>query len=264
MSDRDEFYVGYVDQAPPGIARWLRRFVALVFIAAAFLCGVLVASMRPFDPGGAEFAPEHAFNGVISLVPVPSLVVERPGAPGALPGFSRYVLVGPGKDGADHLVAAFDGQAVRLQAVPVYRDGQTLLKLRGDDAVQPLPPDGADHARVPALEETPRVVGAIEATGEIVDPQCFFGLMKPGHGVPHRACAIRCLAGGVPPVLLSHDANGAAHYHLLLGPRGERVNRELLSRTAEELHVRGSEVAYGDLLAIHLDAASVSLPGAPP
>lgn len=253
MSDRDEFYVGYVDRAPPGIARWLRGFVVLAFLVAAFLCGVIVAWMRPFDAGGSEFAPEHRYDGVISLVPVPSLVIARPGTPDTMPGFSRYLLMGPGKDGADRLVTGFDGQAVRVRAVPVFREGHTLLKLQGEDAVQPLPPDGADHARVPALEQAPKVIGAIELAGEIVDPQCFFGLMKPGDGVPHRACAIRCLAGGVPPVLWSRDASGNSRYHLLLGPKGERVNRELLARTAEILQVRGTEVAYGTLLAIHVD-----------
>ena len=259
MNDRDEFYVGYVDPAPPGIARWLRRFIAFAFIVAVFLCGMLVASMHPFDPGGSEFAPAHQYEGVISLVPVPSLVIARAGTPDSMPGFSRYLLMGPGKDGADRIVASYDGQAVRVEAVPVFRDGQTLLKLRGEDAVQPMPSDGADHHRVPALEQAPRVRGAVELTGEIVDPQCFFGLMKPGYGLPHRACAIRCLAGGVPPVLLSRDATGASRYHLLLGPHGERVNRELLSRTADVLQLRGTEVAYGDLLALHIDAGLLAV-----
>jgi hypothetical protein len=256
MNDRDEFYVGYLDPAPPGIARWLRRFVACTFIVAAFLAGVLVASMQAFDPGGSEFTPERTYEGVIVLVPVPSLVIAREGMPGSMPGFSRYMLVGPGKDGADRIVAPFDGQAVRLEAVPVYRDGQTLLKLRGEP-VHPLPPDGADHRRVAALEQAPKLLGAVTLTGEIVDPQCFFGLMKPGFGVPHRACAIRCLAGGVPPVLRSRDASGALRYHLLLGPQGERINRELLPWTADVLDVRGTEAAYGDLLAIHIDLASL-------
>ena len=38
--------------------------------------------------------------------------------------------------------------------------------------------------------------------GEIVDSKCFLGVMNPGRLTPHRACAIRCISGGVPPVLL--------------------------------------------------------------
>lgn len=255
----DEFYVGYQDPAPPQTRRWLRRFVATAIVFSAFAGGLLVGAMRPFDPGRFELDAPRDYEGVIVALPYPSLIVARPGLSGGLPGYSRLLLVGAGKEGADALIAGFENQAVRLRGKAIYRDGQTLLKLQAG-AVTRLPADGLDHARVPALAEPPRLIGAIELVGEIVDPQCFLGLMKPGDGVPHRACAIRCLAGGVPPVLYGRDARGQPRYHLLLGPQGERVNRELLPRIAETLRLRGTEVAYGELLAIHLDRASFDPP----
>ena len=43
--------------------------------------------------------------------------------------------------------------------------------------------------------------GETRLKGEIYDPKCAFGAMKPGFGKPHRSCAIRCISGGVPPIL---------------------------------------------------------------
>ena len=45
----------------------------------------------------------------------------------------------------------------------------------------------------------------MDVKGEIVDPKCFFGVMKPGEGKPHKDCAIRCILGGIPPVLKVTD-----------------------------------------------------------
>lgn len=247
----DEFYVGFAHPAPPRTARWLRGFVSVAIVGGAFAAGMLVAALRPFDAGFFEFGSPRDFDGVIVMTPAPSLLIERPGAPGALNGFARLWLAGPGKGGADAIVAPFDGKAVHVHAQAAYREGETFLKVSEGD-VTLLPADGLAHTAEAVLASKPRIVGPIEASGEIVDPQCWVGLMKPGDGVPHRACAIRCLAGGVPPVLLSRDADGRAHFHLLLGADGQPITRELLPYAAESITLSGTEVAYGEALAIHV------------
>ncbi len=253
----DEFYVGYLDRAPSQLARWLRYVVAALLIGSAFIAGVWVSSQQPFDAGIFEFGELRHFEGIVLAQPYPSLLIERPGSTGRFPGFSRYLLVGPGKRDADALIAGFDGKPVELTGELIYRDQQTLIKLSAD-SIKLLPPDGKDHFTVPALELQPHSLGSIEVTGEIVDPQCFLGIMKPGFGIPHRACAIRCLAGGVPPILRASDLQHGSRYYLLLGPGGARINRELLPRVAEPLHLQGEVFAYGDLLALQVDPGTIS------
>lgn len=264
MND-DEFYVGYLDRPPPRLARWLRGIVAALIIGGAFVAGLWISAQLPFGPGVFEFGHSRHFEGVLSLQPYPSLLVERPGrispdwsggAAAAGPEFSRYWLSGPGKEGADRLVAGLDGQAVALSGTLIYRDQQTFIKLDGA-AVTALPPDGRDHFSVRSLALTPRALGTVDVSGEIIDPQCYLGIMKPGFGIPHRACAIRCLAGGVPPLLRSTDGGGITRYYLLLGPGGERINRQLLPWAAETLHLHGQAFAYGDQLALRIDVASL-------
>ena len=254
-----EFYVGYLDRAPPRLGRWLKAIVVLLWIGGAFLAGVWISAQRRFDAGVFEFGAPRHFEGIVVMKPYPSLLVERLGVPGTQPAFSRYLLAGPGKQGADALVAPYDGQAVSLSGELIYRDLQTMIKL-DHDSIQRLPADGRDHYHVPALELQPRAMGAIEVQGEIVDPQCYFGIMKPGFGVPHRACAIRCLAGGVPPVLRGRTLGSVdtpMNYFLLLGPDGTRINAQLLPQVGETLKLKGQSVAYGDLLALEIDPASL-------
>lgn len=53
-------------------------------------------------------------------------------------------------------------------------------------------------------------LGETTLKGEIVDSKCYLGVMNPGNLKAHRACAINCIQGGVPPVLLVRDGGGAS------------------------------------------------------
>ena len=78
-------------------------------------------------------------------------------------------------------------------------------------------------------------------SGEIVDSKCYLGVMKPGEGLTHRACAIRCISGGIPPMLVSADAQGRPVYHLLTDAAGNALARELLPFVGRPVRISGSE-----------------------
>jgi hypothetical protein len=69
---------------------------------------------------------------------------------------------------------------------------------------------------IPA-EWLPKVkdLGLIKINGEIIDPKCYFGVMKPGKGKPQCDCAIRCILGGITPMLVVKNEQGDANYYLL-------------------------------------------------
>jgi hypothetical protein len=77
--------------------------------------------------------------------------------------------------------------------------------------------------------------------------------MNPGSTKPHRACAVRCISGGVPPVFVVHDAGGGTLYLLLEGSDGRMVNQEVLARVAEPLEITGEVVRIGDLLLLRAE-----------
>ncbi|MFO1512850.1 MAG: hypothetical protein U1F83_08070 [Verrucomicrobiota bacterium] len=92
--------------------------------------------------------------------------------------------------------------------------------------------------------------------GEIVDSKCFLGVMNPGQLTPHRACAIRCISGGVPPVLLVRQQDGPAAYLLLVSADGKPVNKQVLDMVAEPVEITGDVERQGELLILRADPAT--------
>ncbi|MGH2900950.1 MAG: hypothetical protein ACRDMZ_19900, partial [Solirubrobacteraceae bacterium] len=243
----DEFYVGYLPSAPPGLARVLRRTVALLLAGVGLLAlGLAIAQSRA-DARVFEFGETHELIGRIEAGALPMLVVPRPGSDG---GVSRYVLVGAGKHGAQPLVSAFDGSLVSLRASLIYSGDQTLLELV-PDSLRALSGAGTS----PPSDST--ALGRFALRGEIVDSKCHFGVMNPGEGKPHRACAVRCISGGEPPVLRVRAADGRAHYFYLIGEDGREIGRELLDFVAEPVEITGRVERRDSLYVLRTEPAAI-------
>ena len=80
--------------------------------------------------------------------------------------------------------------------------------------------------------------------------------MNPGALTPHRACAIRCISGGIPPVLLVRQTNGAALYFLLVSRDGHPVNKQVLNIVAEPVEISGEVERQGELLILRADPST--------
>jgi len=238
-----EFYIGYLPKPPEGILRFLRRLVpalALLLLAVAL---ALLSGQGPFADSTFEFGTVRSFEGFIVAQPYPTLRVARPGQVPAEGGYSEYLLVAPGKHGADDLVASFDGQAVRLAGQLIYRDGSTMVEIAPGSLQRVSGPSFAG----PEIQE----LGSITITGEIVDSKCFLGVMNPGNGKVHRDCAARCLSGGLPPLLVSAD--GRKQY-LLLGPDRKPLVRDALREfIAEPITTTGELLQRGKTLMLVID-----------
>ena len=243
----DEFFVGYEPRMPPGLGRFVRPVVGLVVVAALGAGALFTASQQPPSNGAFEFGVVRGFEGWIEVEPYPTLLVERPGD-----GLSRWLLVAVGKHGADEQVAGFSGERVRLEGTLIHRDGQTMVEVV-DGSIR-----RADGERAP---DEPREVVADSRSfvGEIVDSKCFLGVMKPGSTKPHRACATRCISGGVPPVLLVRDDRGGATYLLLVDQDGGPAGRAIVERdlVAEPVRVTGAVERAGNRLLVRTDPATI-------
>ena len=244
----EEFYVGYLPRAPGRIARLTARRAAAL-LALVGLAAVLVVSSHARRPAARfEYGSPVELAGTLVARPYPHLIVPRPGRTGTLSAVSTYSLVAPWKHGANDLVSAFDGQEVRLSATLAYRDGIVVAEVE-PGSVRREPGAGAPPPEAVSLGERTLV-------GEIVDSKCFFGVMNPGELKPHRACAVRCISGGIPPVLCVRDAAGRASYFLLVSAAGEPVNQDVLDFVAEPVEIRGEVRRAGDELVLFADPAS--------
>jgi len=257
MSD---FYIGWQNKAPAELARWLRRCVVVLLMGTCFLSGLMIARFQPFAEASFEFDQPREFIGIVLEQPFPRLLVERPlvGAGGRHPGYSQYWLTAPGKFGAQELVRGFDRQLVRLRGELIYRDDQVMVKL-GPGTLERLPKEPPAHVLSEDLMQAGENLGKMQLVGEIVDGQCFLGIMKPGRGITHRSCAIRCLSGGVPPLLWARAANGEADYYLVVGADGQANNSELLPWVADRIVVDGEVHRYNGFKVIRTSSKSIRL-----
>jgi hypothetical protein len=230
-----DFYIGYLPKAPTALARFVRKAVFVLGLLAVTAALVLVMGQMPFANSAFEFGKMRSFEGVVVTRPFPTLLVARLGDVGRQEKYSRYLLVAPGKHGADDLVAGFDGKQVRIQGQLIYREGGTMVEITpGSVRVTDAPP---------AVPETIQHLGAVTLTGEIVDSKCYLGVMNPGQGKVHRDCAARCISGGIPPMFATSDGH---EQFLLVGLDERALERDALREfIGEPIRIRGELLESG-------------------
>jgi hypothetical protein len=250
----DEFYIGWQSKALAAIGSWVRRVIASLFAFAVALSVLLAVAQRTIGVSVFEWGKIKSFSGILKSQPYPHLLVPRPGANAAPAAFSSYYLVKPFKFGFDPETASrFDGRVVSLEGTLIYRANQTMIEVV-NDSVKPLNSPERHPASASAVR--PMSLGEQTFIGEIVDSKCYLGVMNPGQLTTHRACAIRCISGGIPPVLLVRQANGTALYLLLVSREGRAVNQQVLNLVAEPVQITGEVERQGELLILRADPAT--------
>jgi hypothetical protein len=96
----------------------------------------------------------------------------------------------------------------------------------------------------PAAVEPVRSLGQVVVRGEIVDSKCHLGVMKPGEGPTHRDCAVRCLLGDIPPMLVPHDHAELGRLSLV-SPDGRPFARGTDLSAGRPVSVRGELLQRG-------------------
>lgn len=248
MND-DDFYLGYAPRMPRRLGRFVVVVVGALLLAAAALSYAVPALHPESANARSDFGNILEWDGLFLARPAPHLVVLRPGVSDDET-LSRYFLVGRGKSGPRIDVEGLDGQYARVRGSLVYRDAQTLISVKS-----------AERMPAPALDPIGRALssgklGRYTLRGEIVDSKCYFGTMRPGKTKVHRACAVRCIAGGVPPMLLVQDTQGNALPFLLVDVDGSAVNERVLDMVAEPVEITGEVERLGDVFVLRADPAS--------
>lgn len=244
----DEFYIGYLPKAPGKTARVIVSTVVTLIIVVFSVCVLLVTNQRKFSKGVFEFGQLSAVEGVLSLDPIPNIRILEEGKS------KMIMLVGFGKMGALPTITELEkrggktlnNQFVSLRGTRIYDHGKELLQITFEDnyniAAKPLPEN------FPAISE--KTLGKNSFVGEIVDPKCYFGVMKPGEGKPHRSCAIRCIAGGIPPVFAIGNVDD--DFVILTG---EKINEEIIPLVGDAVQLEGEviEVADWKIMKVNMD-----------
>lgn len=240
MKRDDDFFVIWRD-ADGGAHKGFLRGVAigLVVLALGFGSGFVALQQTVAEDATFEFGTTRDYEGTLVGEPVPLLVTDD----------QVYFLVDPFKYAFDPRAREqLTGRRVALEATLIERGAQAMLEVVSG-TVRDL---GAGDAvlRSSAAE-------VVTMRGEIVDSKCYLGVMNPGHLKPHRACAINCLRGGIPPVLLTRHKTGARQT-VLVSTDGTPLKDWILPYVAEPVEITGEAWSLGpiDLLAVDEQAVT--------
>ncbi len=255
-SETNEFYIGWQAEAPACIARKVRSAVLAALMLVSLVGALAVMNQGGFAKSTFEFGQVTEMEGILVKTPAPFLQVFRGNDVEGKPVFQNILLVAPGKHGAMEMLLAseaelghsLEGKLLKIKGFLIYHDGKTLMEV---ERMEDLTEENSPQTDVPK----PIKLGSGALTGEITDPKCLFGVMNPGEGKPHRSCAARCIAGGIPPVLKTVSTDGQTQYYLLAGEQGQPVNDEILPYVGDVVLVCGNIYKLGDWLVLYKDAA---------
>jgi hypothetical protein len=241
----EDFYVGYLEPKP-GTTLRLKRLGAILVVLAAVVATALAIATGPFDRATYEYGTEREWQGRLEAAPYPVLItMTRAVADSPLGVYERFPLVAEGKHGAETLIAGLDGATVRLKGRRIVRQGTTMLEVVPGTIAkfEQSPPEYDQKAPSVQIED----LGIKTFSGEIVDSKCFLGVMNPGRLEVHRACAIRCIAGGVPPMLYVPEHEGHESHLLLVDADGRPMNDRVLDMVGVPVTVEGRLERRDDL-----------------
>ena len=238
---KKDFYIGWKNDLPKRNKKAVGFLILGLIVVLPIVAYLIVTFETPFNEHHFELGVQREFYGVYFNKPQPMLVLDKQTlADGFNP---EALLVGYGKFGATSIMEEvqaargnLNGREIRIRGTLLYGDGKIVIELtNGIDAVI-----GTTSKRMFPVQQTqPK---SSQLIGEIIDPKCWFGAMKPAEGKVHKSCAIRCISGGIPPVL-KVKKNGEHLYYLLVANGSENLNESLLDFVAEEVEVSG-EVFY--------------------
>ena len=258
---KNDFYIGYKSKLPSAIQRRIKR-VVLLLILVFFVAGVGIAlHHRHISNSSYELGKLSTLEGYFFKEPVPLIkVLEGKDVYGNMV-FKSIPLVNYAKFGTEELIrnyeenrqVSLEGKKLRITGTLLYDNGKALFELTKKEASILEIEEVAD----PELQEQikPKIenLGVQSLKGEIVDSKCYFGAMRPGFGKPHRACAVRCISGGIPPVLAATNYQGSTNYFLIRGTNKEAINEGVIPYVAEPVTLTGELVKFDDWMVLYID-----------
>ncbi|MEZ4830220.1 MAG: hypothetical protein R3C61_28635 [Bacteroidia bacterium] len=255
----DEFFIGYRDYIPQTYRLPVLMGIVLIAVVFAVAAWIWVSQQKPFATATFELGKPTVLKGLVFQKPVPAIRVVSGRDFLGNQVYQTIPLINFGKFGASGLLMEYEQKIgkplsegeISLEGTLIYRDGKTLFELtKRSEALKGFSDDISLYDK--SLRQFTTVsMGEAELSGEIVDPKCYFGVMKPGQGKPHRACASLCIRGGIPPVFVTIGENGEPNYFLLLGANGEMVNEKVLDYVAVPSRIRGKIIQADDWFIIY-------------
>lgn len=253
----NEFYIGWLPKAPAGFAKHIKRILIILLPLVIIIAITLALLQKKFDTGNFEFEKLTEVKGIYFTKPIPMIKVINGKDIWGNISYINMPLVGYGKHGADGIISdlekekniSFDQRELTLKGTLLYNDGKTILQVSASD--NPFLHVADMKAPAEFLPQQ-KELGIAKVKGEIIDPKCYFGVMKPGEGKVHRDCAIRCILGGIPPMMRVKNEKGQNNYYIVVDAEGEKMNKAVQPYVGEPVEMEARLVQYDDWIVMYV------------
>lgn len=243
MSENREFFVGYL-VTPAGISKIYKAIIPLLLILGAGFSYWVASGQKSAGKGVWDLSGEVEITGYLTVDPYPVIHVS-----GDSP--HSVILVEQTKMGATDRAMEFANRWVSISGFAITRGDWSMLQLIPSSTFTPQ--SGLDESPMEAVQ-----MGEVELRGEIIDSKCFLGVMKPGAGKVHRACAAMCLRGGIPPMLVVKNAQGERYGFMLMNENGESASIQLADLVGVPITLSGRLEQRGDMMYIRYSEDGVN------
>ena len=243
MARNDEFFVGYLN-TPQRLATFYKILIPILILSIIALGAWFALSQKNAGKGVWDLSGQSTISGYLTVDPYP--VIHYVGEEKR-----SVILVHQGKKSANPLAKDHANQWVSISGFAIGRGDWSMLELTSES-------EFAMAENQPAVDFKSTPLGDLTLRGEIIDSKCFLGVMKPGRGKAHRACAAMCLRGGMPPMFVATNTEGEKFGYMLMHPNGESASLDLIEDVGLPVELKGSLEQRGDMLYIRYDAASVT------
>jgi hypothetical protein len=240
----ESFYIGWQPKAANEYRQFVRLLIFALIVVCYFTVSLLVSNQRGFSAGVFERNHETALEGVLQSDPFPAIKTFFGKDIFGNPLIKTILLVNQGKFGADSIVKKIISQDkgentyVKINGKLIYNHGFALMELtEGESAIQKIKVPSSELQLITSTKI--QMMDTVSIHGQIIDPKCYLGVMKPGEGKPHSDCAIRCIAGGIPPMLRIKNERGEETLFILRGENGETINEQVLPFVGIPVSVSG-------------------------
>ena len=255
------FYIGWMAKAP-AYRNFVRLLIFTLFVVCFFVASFLISNQRGFSPGIFERSEFTELEGLVIQHPFPAVKTFYGKDIYGNPVVKTIPLVNKGKFGADSIVA----QVIRenkkgypwasVRGKLIYNNSYVIMELTEQKEAIHLVKEISEDQKEKISSPDVQVLDSVVLYGQIVDPKCYLGVMKPGEGKPHSDCAIRCISGGIPPVFMIRNNKGLETLFLLRGKDNESINQEILRYVGLPVSVSGVVEKVDDWLILKADPVS--------
>jgi methionine sulfoxide reductase heme-binding subunit len=267
QADKSRFFVGWNSGNARSIYLFCFRTGLWLALLIIFVGLFLSTQQKELSPFAIDYDHVEEIRGWLLNKPIPILRIIETKESNGSPRYKNILLVDGFKHGAEASLLKFLGndsvRYVRLKGYSSHKiiscgkpgrfpcDSACSQCIAGTMLFPLMELENGSYSleteKEPMNYQAENLIdhGVNEITGEILDAKCYLGAMNPGYGKVHMSCAIRCISGGIMPIIV-YKEKGIEKFAVLLDRQGEAINKKILGSIGIKSTVKGHFYNYGN------------------